>query len=717
MLLAIPALFRQNDHASMRALVQKPAQQVEVKPPVASRNRALQEERGTKRQIAAPTADSGRLAGWQISSHHDFDFSRIPLYPDRLQNPVRTQATRTSSPFLQGKPCSCGGTCSKCRHHREEQADSTRTLPPSVQSVVGRGGGRPLDDGTRTSMGGLLAHDLGHVRLHTGSGAEKSADSVNALAYTVGHEIVFGREQFAPETSAGRRLLAHELTHVVQQSRGLGNPSVGAESEAESAGRQVAAGRSVQVQSAAPVSIQRQQKSVFGQSLDADKGYEIAGSIAKGGTPLKKSVDSSHWNSDAERQAFIRNYINYARDHNLSPQYQDAIAAYPDFNTDKPVNTGIPWVSTPPAAPPTKVDPTKTSPAIAKLPYRTRPIPTVQFMRLGFLGMGGLITVTPAAPSIQMGPDPTAGYNFDTYLVNMEAGAPIPAQWLGGTRYRVLMGTPECPGCHFGRGLEVDLMGEHPLFIAGTMALQAAPILVDMAAARTVMAEEEALAMQGKGAGANPGKPVPTQDGSGTATLQTGGKPPVSPPVEGNPPGGGGGTPAKQPAALKASGKVDPGTAGNRAGSAQALADREAAARPSGPLPAGQQQMADSLINEHPGLNSEVAKDSVKGGASAAGKGGKGADIPLLNGGGREVSVHTGAFTGNSVGSHLLEEAAQQGTTEIYLQVNTQGATREGLLKMMPELRSGYVDLRGIFVKFFGPDGSVWWSGTFGGPS
>ena len=60
-------------------------------------------------------------------------------------------------------------------------------------------------------------HDFGQVRIHTGSTAAESARAIGARAYTVGHDIVFGAGEYAPHTGTGRRLLAHELTHVVQQ--------------------------------------------------------------------------------------------------------------------------------------------------------------------------------------------------------------------------------------------------------------------------------------------------------------------------------------------------------------------------------------------------------------------------------------------------------------------------------------------------------------------
>src|SRR5262245_48116741 len=75
----------------------------------------------------------------------------------------------------------------------------------------------PLNPALRQEMEQRFGHDFSRVRVHTDAVAAQSADDVNALAYTVGGNIVFGAGRFAPETQEGRRLLAHELTHVVQQ--------------------------------------------------------------------------------------------------------------------------------------------------------------------------------------------------------------------------------------------------------------------------------------------------------------------------------------------------------------------------------------------------------------------------------------------------------------------------------------------------------------------
>lgn len=89
---------------------------------------------------------------------------------------------------------------------------------PMLHDVL-RSPGQPLDRSIRDLMEPRLSADFSPVRIHTDSRAAASAHSVDALAYTVGSHIVFAAGQYAPDTTAGRRLLAHELTHVVQQSR------------------------------------------------------------------------------------------------------------------------------------------------------------------------------------------------------------------------------------------------------------------------------------------------------------------------------------------------------------------------------------------------------------------------------------------------------------------------------------------------------------------
>lgn len=89
-----------------------------------------------------------------------------------------------------------------------------------VFDVVGSGSGSPLDADTRADMESRLDHDFGDVRVHTDSRAHDSAQAVSAHAYTVGSNIAFQRDKYDPSSTEGRTMLAHELTHVVQQPSG-----------------------------------------------------------------------------------------------------------------------------------------------------------------------------------------------------------------------------------------------------------------------------------------------------------------------------------------------------------------------------------------------------------------------------------------------------------------------------------------------------------------
>ena len=95
-------------------------------------------------------------------------------------------------------------------------SSSSTAVPPIVHEVLGDPG-KPLDTATRVFMEDRLGHDLSPVRIHTGGSAAASALAVNARAYTVGRDVVFGAGEYAPGTASGRRLIAHEMAHVAQQ--------------------------------------------------------------------------------------------------------------------------------------------------------------------------------------------------------------------------------------------------------------------------------------------------------------------------------------------------------------------------------------------------------------------------------------------------------------------------------------------------------------------
>jgi hypothetical protein len=178
----------------------------------------------------------------------------------RLVHSQPVQGLRPSQGGLLQRKCACGGTpgldgeCAECRQNRlSRQRHPTSqpeaaAVPPIVHEVL-HSPGQPLDPAARASMESGFGHDFGRVRVHTDAKAAESAQAVDALAYTVGQDVVFGARQYAPETPAGRRLLAHELTHAVQQSPAtqdaqgkleVANPTDTAERDAEMASRTIA---------------------------------------------------------------------------------------------------------------------------------------------------------------------------------------------------------------------------------------------------------------------------------------------------------------------------------------------------------------------------------------------------------------------------------------------------------------------------------------------
>ena len=114
--------------------------------------------------------------------------------------------------------------CGKLGCNQVLQRQATRValppveVPPIVHEVLGSPG-QPLDVSTRASMEPCLGNDLSQVRIHTGKKAAESAKMINAIAYTVGHSIVFGEGKYSPNAHEGKNLLVHELVHVIRQNK------------------------------------------------------------------------------------------------------------------------------------------------------------------------------------------------------------------------------------------------------------------------------------------------------------------------------------------------------------------------------------------------------------------------------------------------------------------------------------------------------------------
>jgi Domain of unknown function (DUF4157)/LysM domain len=133
----------------------------------------------------------------------------LELEADRTANQVMAAPShsRTSNAPLQ------------VQRFSGQTTEGLGAAPASVDRVLS-GSGRPLEPALQQDMGQRFGYDFSRVRIHTGSDAEQSAREVNANAYTVGPNVVFGAGRFVPGSLEGRRLIAHELVHVVQQFGG-----------------------------------------------------------------------------------------------------------------------------------------------------------------------------------------------------------------------------------------------------------------------------------------------------------------------------------------------------------------------------------------------------------------------------------------------------------------------------------------------------------------
>ncbi len=197
----------------------------------------------------------------------------------RLLVQRRSQAGRSRSVAVSARPRSAGRAIHPVARLLELQRTIgnravLRLLRPNVQEGV-QSSAQPLDSATRGVMERRFNHNFSDVRVHTGAAAQKSAAAEGALAYTAGRDVVFGAGQYQPDTLAGRWLIAHELAHVIQQSKagsGTGSEEGVLERDAEKAGIRVGLGGQAQVSAASgapPVQFLRISNGGFGRALEA----------------------------------------------------------------------------------------------------------------------------------------------------------------------------------------------------------------------------------------------------------------------------------------------------------------------------------------------------------------------------------------------------------------------------------------------------------------
>src|SRR5215813_12203372 len=154
----------------------------------------------------------------------------------QVNEPVNDSIIAPSLGSVLQRKCACGkhttapGGCSGCSEQHENilrrvsfgSANHQEQGVPGVVNEMLRSQGKPLDPDIRAFMEPRFGYDFSQVRVHTDAKAMESASSVNALAYTVGNNIVLGAGQSLSQSPSSQYVLAHELAHVIQQDNARG---------------------------------------------------------------------------------------------------------------------------------------------------------------------------------------------------------------------------------------------------------------------------------------------------------------------------------------------------------------------------------------------------------------------------------------------------------------------------------------------------------------
>src|SRR5437660_1645070 len=214
----------------------KSIEKTEMAEAAAARGRSGRHRLDSSKQ--GPTFNDGRCAAGNLAVQQLFRSGVIQAklrigQPDDMYeqeaDQVADRVMRSAPvPSIQRKcaACAAGAPCSKCeeaeRVQAKEAAGRTPHVSPTAESSLAslRGGGRPLPTLVRAFFERRLGADFSHVRVHTDAPAANIARSIQARAFTAGADMVFAAGEYDPNTSEGRRLLAHELTHVLQQRSG-----------------------------------------------------------------------------------------------------------------------------------------------------------------------------------------------------------------------------------------------------------------------------------------------------------------------------------------------------------------------------------------------------------------------------------------------------------------------------------------------------------------
>lgn len=190
-----------------------------LRPGRAAGDRTLPPVLQTRDVLRAEVAPRHRLLQRKpsISAPDDAFEREADATADRVLRMADPHAISTAPPVVQRKCAACEDDGKTLHAKRALPAAGDAALDTAAAAQAAHRGGHPLSPDLRAYFEPRFGHDFSHVRVHTDGDAAMAARGVRARAYTLGRDIVFGAGQFAPSTTAGRHLIAHELTHVVQQ--------------------------------------------------------------------------------------------------------------------------------------------------------------------------------------------------------------------------------------------------------------------------------------------------------------------------------------------------------------------------------------------------------------------------------------------------------------------------------------------------------------------
>jgi len=175
-----------------------------------------EDEEPVQSQIISRQTDADEIQEKLIRRQEDEE-QELQSQPQEDEEPVQSQiiSRQTAEDEVREKMI------------QRQNNQSAGGLSPAAENAIRgiKGSGRPLPNETRSFMESRFGADFNPVRIHTDSRADTLAGSMNAKAFTLGSDIAFKSGHYAPETSAGKTLLAHELTHVVQQKSAIARKS------------------------------------------------------------------------------------------------------------------------------------------------------------------------------------------------------------------------------------------------------------------------------------------------------------------------------------------------------------------------------------------------------------------------------------------------------------------------------------------------------------